>query len=144
MELSCERWTNAKGIMASQSSEQMPNYFLWDWSWKRWTNVEGIMTSPPSEQMLNYFVCDWACKRWTNVEGIMTSPPGEQMLNYIVYGTGLANDGLMLKGSWHHHLASKKQSQFCLPSWNLLTDLSQTLTGYIWCYSEQLKTKSLS
>ena len=39
---------------------------------------------------------------------------------------------------------NKWQSQFCPPSWNLLTDLSQTLTGYAWCYSEQLKATSIS
>ena len=69
----------------ASSSEQMLNYFVWDWSNERWTNDEGIMTSPPSEQMLNYFVWNQSNERWTNAEGIMTSPPSEQMLNNFVW-----------------------------------------------------------
>ena len=59
-------------------------------------NAEGIMMSPRSEQMLNYFVWDWSCKRWTNADGIMTTPPSEQMLNYLVWDWS-NNAELMLK-----------------------------------------------
>ena len=41
------------------------------------------------------------------------------------------------------HLASKEQITIviCLPSWNLLSRLCQTLTGCVQCHTEQLKNE---
>ena len=55
--------------------------------------------------------------------------------------------GLIMKElvvSATQRVKNKSRSQFCPPSQNLLSDLCQTLTGYVQCHSYQLKTKSLS
>ena len=62
--------------------------------------------APSSEQMLNYFVWDWSCNDWLMLKESWRHHLASKCWT-IFHGTGLANAGLMLKESWRHHLASK-------------------------------------
>ena len=50
----------------------------------------------------------------------------------------------LLINGWVTANYSVSRPPFCPPSWNLYSDLCQTLTGYVRCYSTQYKIKTTS
>ena len=66
-----------------------------------------------------------------------------QLMCAVITHNSVKNEVSILINGWVIANYSVSWPQFCPPSWNLLSVLCQTLTGYARCHSEQLKKRSL-
>ena len=64
------------------------------------------------------------------------------MCAVIMHNSVKKNEVSILINGWVTANYSVSRPPFCSPSWNLKSDLCQTLTDYVRCYSTQFKNKN--